>query len=159
MSTRTSGEWWRDWAGDRAGTWAGSWAGVRPPSGVRIGDAEREAAISALGEHYAAGRLTKEEYDERSGLAWSAKTGADLAPLFNDLPRAAARPPQQPPARPDPRARGWHVPFLPLLLVLIGVAVLTHVAWPVFLVIGLLWWAGLFRWGRRRSCQRRPGWR
>ena len=33
---------------------------------LRIGDAEREATISALGEHYAAGRLTKEEYDERS---------------------------------------------------------------------------------------------
>ena len=40
-------------------------AGHRGPE-LRIGDAEREAAVTALGEHYAAGRLTKEEYDERA---------------------------------------------------------------------------------------------
>ena len=33
---------------------------------LRIGDDDREAAVTALGEHYAAGRLTKEEYDERA---------------------------------------------------------------------------------------------
>ncbi len=146
----STGERWRDWAGDWTGSWTGNWAGVRPASGVRIGDNERETAVSALGEHYAAGRLTKEEYDERSGLAWSAKTGADLAPLFQDLPRVAPRPPQEPPARTDTRGRSWNVPFLPLLLVLIGIVALTHIAWPVFLVIGVLWWAGLFRWGGRR---------
>ena len=37
----------------------------RPGPELRIGDAEREAAVTALGEHYAAGRLTKDEYDER----------------------------------------------------------------------------------------------
>jgi len=150
-----SGERWRDWAGDWAGNWTGSWAGSRPATGVRVGDAEREAAVTALGEHYAAGRLTKEEFDERSGQAWAARTGGDLAPLFQDLPRAVARPTQ--PAQATTRGRGWHVPFLPLLLVLVGVVALTHVAWPVFLVLGVLWWAGVFRFGRRRSCQRRPG--
>ena len=142
------GEGWRGRAGDWAGSWAGSW--TRPTSDVRIGDAEREAAVAALGEHFAAGRLTKEEYDERSGVAWSAKTGADLAPLFADLPRAVTRPPQATPPQRH-RDRAFHLPFLPVLLVLIGVVVLTHTAWPVFLVIGVLWWAGMFRWGRRRG--------
>ena len=39
---------------------------------MRISDAEREAAATALGEHYAAGRLTKEEYDERAAVAYAA---------------------------------------------------------------------------------------
>lgn len=156
MNNRTSSERWRDWAGDWTGSWTGSWAGVRPPSGLRIGDAEREAAVAALGEHYAAGRLTKEEYDERSAIAWSARTGSDLAPLFNDLPRAAARPPQPKPPerRPD---RGMHIPFLPVLLVVIGLGILTHSPWLVLLVVGVLWWAGLFRWGRRRGWYGRSG--
>src|SRR5680860_581040 len=52
----------------------------------RIGDAERAAAASALGEHFASGRLTREEYDERSTEVWSARTNADLRPMFLDLP-------------------------------------------------------------------------
>ena len=65
---------------------------------LRIGDAERESAVAALGEHYAQGRLAKEEYDERSDAAWSARTAADLAPLFADLPTPAA--PAPPPSGP-----------------------------------------------------------
>lgn len=54
---------------------------------IRIGDAERDGAAAALGEHYAAGRLTKDEYDERIDRVWAAKYEDDLAPLFSDLPR------------------------------------------------------------------------
>jgi hypothetical protein len=57
---------------------------------IRIGDAERDSAAAALGEHYAAGRLTKDEYDERIDLVWSARYEGDLAPLFSDLPRKSA---------------------------------------------------------------------
>lgn len=53
---------------------------------LRIGDSERDAAVAALGEHYAAGRLTREEFDERAGRATAARFDADLAPLFADLP-------------------------------------------------------------------------
>lgn len=55
-------------------------------SEVRLSSAERESAVAALGEHYAEGRLDKDEYDERSDAAWSAKTPSDLHPLFHDLP-------------------------------------------------------------------------
>lgn len=57
---------------------------------VRIGDAERDAAAAALGDHYAAGRLTKTEYDERVDQVWAAWFQADLDPVFADLPRPRA---------------------------------------------------------------------
>ena len=57
---------------------------------LRIGDTEREAAVAALGEHFAAGRLEKEEYDERTAAAWTARTSGALAPLFDDLPEPHA---------------------------------------------------------------------
>ncbi|MEV7006260.1 DUF1707 domain-containing protein [Streptosporangium sp. NPDC051022] len=56
------------------------------PDDLRIGDAERDAAMAALREHYAQGRLTHEELDERLELVLSARTGRDLAPAFADLP-------------------------------------------------------------------------
>jgi hypothetical protein len=60
----------------------------RPGGPIRIGDNEREDAVKRLGEHYEAGRLTAEEHTERIGRALEAKTEADLAALFTDLPGA-----------------------------------------------------------------------
>jgi hypothetical protein len=54
---------------------------------LRIGDAEREAAISSLASHFAEGRLTQVEHAERAELALNARTGRDLDVLFADLPR------------------------------------------------------------------------
>lgn len=56
-----------------------------PP--LRVGDAERDAAIAALSDHFAAGRLRADEFDERMSAALLARTAADLAKLFVDLPR------------------------------------------------------------------------
>ena len=53
---------------------------------VRIGIAEREAAVTALGEHFAAGRLDPGEYETRVEAATAARSRADLLPLFADLP-------------------------------------------------------------------------
>lgn len=53
---------------------------------VRIGDREREEAVTRLGAHYEAGRLSAEEHQERVGEALQAKTQADLGALFEDLP-------------------------------------------------------------------------
>jgi hypothetical protein len=115
---------------------------------IRIADADREAAVKALGEHYAVGRLTREEYDERCEAAWAARTGADLRPLFADLPGPRL---EAPPRTPVPaRTRGWWpIPLLPVLAILVGLTVLTHL--PVIL-FGLLVWCVLsrtfFRHGR-----------
>ncbi|GAB2454720.1 DUF1707 SHOCT-like domain-containing protein [Streptosporangium sandarakinum] len=53
---------------------------------LRIGDAERDAAVSALREHYARGRLTLEEFGERVDLVLAARTGGELARVGADLP-------------------------------------------------------------------------
>jgi hypothetical protein len=53
---------------------------------LRLSDADRERALSELDRHYRVGRLTAEEFDERSRLILQAKTTGQLAGLFDDLP-------------------------------------------------------------------------
>ena len=53
---------------------------------IRVSDAEREAAAAELREHFASGRLTQDELDERLTAVFAAKTRADLNALFTDLP-------------------------------------------------------------------------
>lgn len=57
-------------------------------SGLRIGDADREAAAAGLREHYATGRLTLDEFQERLDAVFAAKTDSDLARISSDLPHA-----------------------------------------------------------------------
>ncbi|PXY19298.1 DUF1707 domain-containing protein [Prauserella muralis] len=79
------------------------------PDQLRIGTSEREEASRVLADHFAEGRLTTDEYDERVAGALAARTVAELRPLFEDLP--APRPsflaPPAPPfgsAPPNPYA-------------------------------------------------------
>ena len=53
---------------------------------IRIGDEERNKAVALLSDHLAEGRLTQSEFNDRLGLVLSAKTAADVEPLFTDLP-------------------------------------------------------------------------
>jgi hypothetical protein len=79
---------------------------------VRVGDADRDAVAAQLREHYADGRLTLEELNERLDQAFAAKTKADLSTVMRDLPQvprpAAGMPPGgtawQGPAWPGPMA-------------------------------------------------------
>ena len=60
------------------------------PSGeMRASDADRDLALAELSEHFQTGRLTQEEFDERSARALQAKTGRELSELFTDLPEPA----------------------------------------------------------------------
>jgi hypothetical protein len=61
-----------------------------PRGGMRVSDAERDQAVAELSEHFQAGRLAQDEFEDRSGRALEARTGADLAGLFTDLPRRGA---------------------------------------------------------------------
>ena len=70
--------------------------------GIRIGHAEREAAVRELGEQFSEGRLDPQEYEERMSAAYAARTTDDLAPLFADLPRS------QDAATMAVRTTGWH---------------------------------------------------
>lgn len=91
-----------------------------PGAAVRIGDAERDAAISALADHYAAGRLTKDEYDERADRVNAARFDDDIAPVFADLPSAAPARGVARPVTSRTRRRALAAPlmrFAPVLLV------------------------------------------
>jgi uncharacterized protein DUF1707 len=59
---------------------------------IRIGTAEREAAVRELGEHLTEGRLTPPEYEERMSAAYAARFAGDLDCLFADLPRSGQAP-------------------------------------------------------------------
>ncbi len=56
------------------------------PPPLRIGTAERDAALGALDVHLEAGRLDADEYGERYAQAGAARTRAELDALFGDLP-------------------------------------------------------------------------
>src|SRR6478672_4515402 len=102
---------------------------------VRIGTAEREAAASALSEHFAAGRLDQDELEERLDRAYAAKTAADLEPLFQDLPRpglpVAATEPERASAPRRPTGRSV------LLIAVLVFAVLAVVRIPPFFLFPL----------------------
>jgi hypothetical protein len=53
---------------------------------IRISNAERDEAASALGQHLSTGRLELAEYEERCGRAAVARTRGELEALFEDLP-------------------------------------------------------------------------
>ena len=54
--------------------------------GIRVGDEERRATDARLQRAHGEGRLSLEEYEERSTRAWAARTRDDLAALTTDLP-------------------------------------------------------------------------
>ena len=56
----------------------------------RASDAEREQIVVRLRDASAEGRLTLEELADRTALAYRAQSHAELAPLTEDLPAAAA---------------------------------------------------------------------
>jgi hypothetical protein len=53
---------------------------------VRVGDADRDAIAAQLRDHYADGRLTLDELNERLDHTFAAKTTADLDAVLRDLP-------------------------------------------------------------------------
>jgi uncharacterized protein DUF1707 len=60
-----------------------------PPSpdlGLRASDADRERLVDELEQHAIDGRLTTDEFDERTGQAYAAKTIGELEALRQDLP-------------------------------------------------------------------------
>jgi hypothetical protein len=71
---------------------------------VRVGDAERDATMTQLREHFVAGRLTFDELTERIDAALIAKTQRQIDTLIADLPRPprVARPESTAAAVPDP---------------------------------------------------------
>jgi uncharacterized membrane protein len=55
-------------------------------SSMRAASADRERAVDVLKAGFTEGRLTQDEYNDRMGQAYSAKTYGELAALTADLP-------------------------------------------------------------------------
>jgi len=96
---------------------------------MRASDADREAVAAKLRDHYAEGRLTQDELDERVSVALTAKTFGELRTLTTDLPGAAPVPPRTVarPARGGPPQWRHHrhrppVPLIVLIALLLMVA-------------------------------------
>ena len=111
---------------------------------MRVSDADREALTARLRDHYAEGRLTQDELDERVSAALGAKTFGDLRSLTTDLPgpvpappRTAARPSWGGP--PQWRHHRHHRPPVALLL-LIGLllVLVSGGGWAIFALFRLM---------------------
>ena len=130
--------------------------GTRRPArpDLRVSDAERDAVVTELGEHFQQGRLDQVEFDERVTQALAARTESDLSALLADLPPTREAPAPQP--------RTW-APRLPFLVPLLFAAILiagsaaggrhgSWALWPLWwlvpvIVLRFAWW--------RRGWQRR----
>lgn len=107
-----------------------------PPGDIRVSDAERDRALSELTGAFQVGRLTADEFDQRSDLALNARTGKELTALFTDLPPANLPMAAEKPAAPavpesanhDVAARAVMVASGVAALVLFGKAATTALA-------------------------------
>jgi hypothetical protein len=145
---------------------------------LRVGDAERDEVTSALHEHFAQGRLTQDELEERLTATLSARTVGDLRKVTRDLPGApaalapAGRDSWEPAAAywgrgpfirgpfthgPFTHAwprRGWGPrPFGPIVVLFLVIAAFAGAGWVIFPLIACLWFAIAFtalRYARRR---------
>jgi Flp pilus assembly protein TadB len=140
---------------------------------IRVSDADRERVADRLREHFAEGRLSADELDERIAAALSAKTFAELRRVTRDLPDPDPAPAEgQGQGRPYPppwagrrgfarRHRGPRL--LPLLLLLlIAALVIPGAGWLlfVFVKVVLVFWlvatvAAIFAAARFRRHVRR----
>ena len=87
-----------------------------PPeeAGLRVSDADRDAAVDQLAGHFQQGRLDLTEFQDRMDRAVRARTRGDLAGLLADLP--------QPVEAVPPAAPGRHWPVPPPVLAVLAVA-------------------------------------
>jgi DUF1707 SHOCT-like domain len=106
---------------------------------IRASDKERDSVVDVLRDAYTEGRLTLEEFEERTSAAYASKTWADLRELTTDLPfepvLGADLPQRQPhrqsvahqvvPSAPRTRQGGHYRPLgrlLPVIFVWIMIA-------------------------------------
>ena len=138
---------------------------------IRASDADRERVTARLRDHYAEGRLTSEELDERTSAALHGTTFGDLRRVMADLPDPVLTPQGAPGLQPAgapwlARRRGPR--FLPVLLLVLLFAVLApgpggwvlFAFFKLFLIFWLVTGLAAFvfaRRFRRRMSQGGPG--
>src|SRR3954470_24156165 len=70
---------------------AGELPRLRTRGQIRVSDEERERSVETLRDHYADGRLSSDELEERVERAYHATTRGDLDSLVRDLPSGRGR--------------------------------------------------------------------
>jgi hypothetical protein len=120
---------------------------------IRASDADRDAVAGALKDAYTAGRLTLEEFDERSTAAFTSKTWGELRAITRDLPETAElgadlpKPPLPPAPRLDPDrvlpvqrrppSRSRLAPFL-VMWIMVGLASKSVEVAGVLILVGIV---------------------
>jgi len=66
-------------------------AGNAGEASERASDSDRDRVVSVLRDHCAVGRLTLDEFSERTGAALVARTRGDLDAVLADLPTPCGR--------------------------------------------------------------------
>ena len=113
---------------------------------MRVSDSDRDQVAAQLRDHYAEGRLTAEELDERVTATLNARTAGDLRRVMADLPSpAVVQPgPDVPPhaAQASGLRRRRRPRVLPLVLLLLFAAILLPGGWVFFALVKvfLLFW-------------------
>jgi hypothetical protein len=135
-----------------------------PPELLRVSDAERQRAAMLLGDHFATGRLTQQEYDERVTAAYNARTRSDVAALFADLPGpvpATRHGPVGPPWHGRQGRHGRPGPLRPLIALLLVasfiISATAHVpVFPIVLLVLIVYRVRRRRWARRATHDQYP---
>jgi hypothetical protein len=140
-------------------TWTERWEAAPPRptprrrSDERVSDADRDAVVAELRQHTAEGRLTLDEFEERVGDVFGAKTLAGLEHTRRELPSLGLdltrvvdddRDDGRRRRRIGPAVAGvLAAPFVlaGLVMVAVSLAVGAFVIWPLF-VFGFLFWGG-----------------
>ncbi|MET8874929.1 DUF1707 domain-containing protein [Nocardia sp. NPDC004604] len=117
---------------------------------IRIGTAEREQAMQRLSDHFAAGRLSVAEFDERSAAVAAALTRGDLDKVFVDLP--GPTPVAAVPAKRDGFLDEWPERVMAVIPILAVILFFATGSWLWFLAIPL---AGALLFGNRHEHQQR----
>ena len=130
--------------------------GSYPSPQMKASDADRDAVLSDLSEHFQAGRLDAEEFQDRSGRALAARTWGELRDLLQDLPAGPRVPATASPSVPPQRALGRTALVPVAVLAVIGIAVTlsvghAHARW------GILWLLfPILLMARRMTCSAGP---
>ena len=93
---------------------------------MRASDEDRQRVIDALQRHTAAGRLTLDEFSDRVGAVYTARTLGDLTAVTGDLPAEAPGPEAT-----DPPAHSSHRE----LLAVFAAAIITLLLLALFMAL------------------------
>ncbi|MFY1687901.1 DUF1707 SHOCT-like domain-containing protein [Plantactinospora sp. WMMB782] len=94
---------------------------------LRASDVDRQRVVADLQRHTEQGRLSLDEFSERVGAVWSARTLGELATVVRDLPAA--------PETAGSAGAGGNAGGRPELLVVFAVAVATLLLLAVFIEV------------------------